>query len=188
MSEKYELENYERFLGDIKEDIDIHWAKMEKRTATLFQVLIDGDLKELVFVLKNYPKYISLTCEHFRYLYNYSEQVADIYAASELLDMTKEYHTKQFIRNLIRKLQKIDDFDISEIKTFLKEMIENQDRINDILISYYKSEIQSFLDNSTYHKIQIKIIEKELKKLTSNIEIDFNATDRDANLDIPYIN
>jgi hypothetical protein len=57
MEENYNLENYERFLGDFK-TVGGHWKKIQKRTATLFQVLIDGDLKELVFVLKHYPKYV----------------------------------------------------------------------------------------------------------------------------------
>ena len=65
MNEKEKLENYERFLGEFKEQGN-HWDKIEKRTATLFQVLIDGDLKELVFVLKHYPTYIEIVCEHFR--------------------------------------------------------------------------------------------------------------------------
>ena len=68
MEDNYKLENYERFLGEFKAQ-GTHWDKIEKRTATLFQVLIDGDLKELVFVLKHYPKYIEIVCDHFRYLY-----------------------------------------------------------------------------------------------------------------------
>ena len=111
MEDNYKLENYERFFGEFKEH-GAHWDKIEKRTATLFQVLIDGDLKELVFVLKYYPKYIEIVCDHFRYLYNYSAQEADIFAASKLLELSKDYQPKQFVRNLLRKLEKIDDFDI----------------------------------------------------------------------------
>lgn len=106
MEENYDLKVYDRFLGDFKEDGN-HWDKIEKRTATLFQVLIDGDLKELIFVLKHYPKYINLVCDHFRYLYNYSAQDADLYAASKLLQMSEGYQPKQFVRNLVRKLKKL---------------------------------------------------------------------------------
>lgn len=104
-------------MGDFKSDGG-HWEKIEKRTATLFQVLIDGDLKELVFVLKHYPKYVEIVCDHFRYSYNYSGEEADIYAASKLLDMSEGYHQKQFVRNLVRKLEKVDEFDISSLKNF----------------------------------------------------------------------
>ena len=186
MEENYKLDNYERFLGDIKED-GIHWEKIQKRTATLFQVLIDGDLKELVFVLKHYPKYVEIVCDHFRYLYNYSEQTADIYAASKLLDMSEGYHQKQFVRNLIRKLEKIDEYDISSLKKFLDKLISNQSKIHPIILGYYKSEILNNIQINSYHKLQIKVIEKQVQKLVVDDSFDFSASDRDAMLDIPYM-
>lgn len=186
MEEVYDLQVYDRFLGEFKEQGN-HWDKIEKRTATLFQVLIDGDLKELVFVLKHYPKYIEIVCDHFRYLYNYSGVDADIYAASKLLDMSEGYHLKQFVRNLVRKLKKIEDFDISEIKVFLDELIQKQNKIHPIILGYYKSEILRNIENSNYHKLQTKVIEKSLNKLVVDDSFDFSAKDRDANLDIPYM-
>lgn len=187
MSEKYDLENYERFLGAIKDET-VHWLKLEKRTATLFQVLIDKDLKELVFVLKHHPQYIEVVCDHFRYLYNYSETVADIYAASKLLEMSEGYHQKQFVRNLVRKLEKIEDFDLSELKVFLDDLITNQSKIHPIIISFYKSEIEHYLESSNFHKLQSIAITKKLKLLETNSTFDFRASDRDASLDIPYMN
>jgi len=186
MENNYNLETYDRFLGDFKAD-GAHWDRIEKRTATLFQVLIDGDLKELVFVLKHYPKYIEIVCDHFRYLYNYSSQEADIYAASKLLTMSEGYHQKQFVRNLVRKLEKIDELDISSLKTFLDELIINQDKIHAIILGFYKNEIEHNIKNNNYHKLQIKVIEKNLKKLIVDDSFDFSAKDRDANLDIPYM-
>lgn len=186
MEEEYDLENYERFLGEFKEQGG-HWEKIEKRTATLFQVLIDGDLKELVFVLKHYPKYTEIVCDHFRYLYNYSEQVADIYAASKLLEMSEGYHQKQFVRNLVRKLEKIEEFDISQIKKFLDKLLNDQERIHPIILGFYKAEISNNLEHGGYHKLQTKVIEKQLDKLVVNSDFDFRASDRDAQLDIPYM-
>jgi hypothetical protein len=186
MEDKYKLENYERFFGEFKED-GAHWDKIEKRTATLFQVLIDGDLKELVFVLKYYPKYIEIVCDHFRYLYNYSAQEADIYAASKLLDLSKNYQPKQFVRNLLRKLQKIDEFDITQLSLFLNDLIKNQEKLHPIILGFYKNEIEKNISNNNYHLLQIKVIEKNLSKLPINSDFDFSATDRDANLDIPYM-
>jgi hypothetical protein len=182
----YDLENYERFLGDFKEDGG-HWEKIQKRTATLFQVLIDGDLKELVFVLKHYPKYVPIVCEHFRYLYNYSEQTADIYSASELLHMSTQYHQKQFVRNLVRKLEKIDEYDISSLKSFLDNLLANQEKIHPIILAYYKNQIEINLQESTYHLLQKKVVQKGLKELKIDSNYDFSASDRDANLDIPYM-
>ncbi|MEA1916310.1 MAG: hypothetical protein U9N42_02150 [Campylobacterota bacterium] len=184
--ESYNLENYERFLGDFKSE-GSHWEKIEKRTATLFQVLIDGDLKELVFVLKHYPKYVRIVCDHFRYLYNYSEQSADIYAASKLLDMSEGYHQKQFVRNLTRKLEKVDELDISEIKKFTDKLYNNQEKIHPLILSFYKVEILANLNSGNYHKLQIKVIEKLLNQLRSSTTFDFSAKDRDALLDIPYM-
>lgn len=188
MAVEYNLENYERFLGELNNTDGNHWEKLQKRTATLFQVLIDGDLKELVFVLKNYPQYIEIVCEHFRYLYNYSETVADIYAASKLLDMSTQYHQKQFVRNLVRKLQHIDEYDISSLKSFLQNLLDNQDKIHPIILGYYKTQMEYILDNREFHKLQKIILQKDLKKLPSNDSYDFSATDRDASLDIPYMN
>jgi hypothetical protein len=188
MEENYDLENYERFLGELNDTDGGHWEKIQKRTATLFQVLMDGDLKELVFVLKNYPKYIEIVCEHFRYLYNYSETVADIGAASELLDISTKYHQKQFVRNLLRKLPKIDEMDIQQIKGFLDNILNNQKNIHPIIQSYYKSNILIHIENNRYHKLQIIAIQKYLNKLNCDDSFDFSASDRDANLDIPYMN
>lgn len=186
MEEEYDLETYDRFLGDFKTDGG-HWEKIEKRTATLFQVLIDGDLKELVFVLNHYPKYVEIVCDHFRYLYNYSGQEADIYAASKLLYMSEGYHQKQFVRNLVRKLEKIDEFDISSLKAFLDNLITNESKIHPIILAYYKSEIENNIESNNYHKLQVKVLEKNLAKLTTDNSFDFSANDRDANLDIPYM-
>ncbi|WP_373073129.1 hypothetical protein [Sulfurimonas sp.] len=186
MDEEYDLENYERFLGEFRSE-GVHWEKLEKRTATLFQVLIDGDLKELVFVLKHYPEYVETVCDHFRYLYNYSEQIADIYAASKLLNMSEGYHPKQFVRNLIRKLQKIDEYDISELKSFLDDILSNKEKIHPIILGYYKQSIESNIAEGSYHILQVKVIEKKLSGIDVDVSFDFSASDRDANLDIPYM-
>ena len=188
MESEFNLEHYERFLGELNKTDGGHWEKLQKRTATLFQVLIDGDLKELVFVLTHYPQYVEIVCQHFRYLYNYSETVGDIYAASKLLNMSQEYHQKQFVRNLVRKLQSVEDFDISELKSFLQNLLDNQDKIHPIILGYYKTEIEYILENREFHKLQKIILQKDLKKLPKNDSFDFSATDRDASLDIPYMN
>ena len=186
MEQEYDLENYERFLGEFRTD-GVHWEKLEKRTATLFQVLIDADLKELIFVLNHHPQYIEIVCDHFRYLYNYSEQVADIYAASKLLYMSEGYHQKQFVRNLVRKLQKIDEYDISELKSFLDEILNSKDQLHPIILSYYKREILNNISQNTYHILQVKVIQKKLDGIVADSSFDFSASDRDANLDIPYM-
>ncbi|MCD6258783.1 MAG: hypothetical protein J7J31_04170 [Helicobacteraceae bacterium] len=186
MQEEFDLENYERFLGGFKEE-GAHWEKMQKRTATLFQVLIDGDLRELVFVLRHYPMYVEVVCDHFRYLYNYSEQVADLYAASELLEMSEGYHQKQFVRNLMQKLEKLDEYELSALKGLLEQLIEEQEKIHPIIIGYYKSEIETKIEKGEYHTLQKKVLEKMLGKLESKSDFDFRASDRDALLAIPYM-
>lgn len=186
MEQEYKLEKYESFLGEVKSDGG-HWEKIKKRTATLFQVLMDGDLRELVFVLKHYPQYIEIVCEHFRYLYNYSEQSADIFAASKLLWMSREYHQKQFVRNLIRKLPKFEEKSSKQIKEFFDLLQEEQEHIHPIIIGYYKSQLEHYLENSTMHILQKKILQKSALVLVGDDSYDFSASDRDANLDIPYM-
>ena len=50
-----------------------------------------------------------------------------------------------------------------------------------------KNEIERNIANNNYHILQIKVIEKNLAKLPANSDFDFTANDRDANLDIPYM-
>lgn len=184
--ENYDLKRYSNFLGNIKTDGN-HWEKVEKRTITLFQVLMDGDLKELNFVLKHYPEYIELVCEHFRYLYNYSSQEADIFAASKLLEISEKYHTKQFIRNLVRKLRSVDELDTKEATAFLQNIIENKNKLHNIILKYYHTQFIEYLQSSTLHKLQQIALKKKLKFIEVENEYDFNANDRDAALDIPYM-
>jgi len=186
MQEEFELQNYERFLGKFKEE-GAHWEKMEKRTATLFQVLIDGDLRELVFVLKHYPMYVEVVCDHFRYLYNYSEQVADIKAASELLQMSEGYHQKQFVRNLLNKLEKLDEYEISDLKKLIEKLLEMQEELHPIIVSFYKAQIAVKIEKDALHTLQKKVFEKMLSSLQAESDFDFRASDRDAQLAIPYM-
>jgi hypothetical protein len=120
-------------------------------------------------------------------LYNYSAQEADIFAASKLLELSKDYQPKQFVRNLLRKLEKIDDFDISQLNVFLNDLIKNQEKLHPIILGFYKNEIEKNISNNNYHLLQVKVIEKNLTKLPANSDFDFTANDRDANLDIPYM-
>jgi hypothetical protein len=81
-----DIEQYRPILekDSFKKD-EPHWRSLSKNTITLFQVLIDQDMKDLVNVLNHYPQYTEWVCEHFRYAYSYSENEADIGATSDLL-------------------------------------------------------------------------------------------------------
>lgn len=186
MSEPFNIKNYENFLGDFKEE-GAHWEKMHKRTATLFGVLIDKDLRELVFVLRHYKEYIKVACDHFRYLYNYSEQTADIYAASELLSMSEGYHQKQFVRNLLNKLERIDTYDVVQLKAFIHQLIDTQERLHPIIVSFYKESIIDTMNKTNIHILQRKALEKLLVNIQVTHAYDFSASDRDAQLEIPYM-
>lgn len=60
-------------------------------------------------------------------------------------------------------------------------------KIHSIILSFYKNEIERNINTNNYHKLQIKVLEKNLQKLPINNDFDFSASDRDANLDIPYM-
>lgn len=108
-----DIEQYRPILDkDNFQSSEPHWRRVSKNTITLFQVLIDQDLKDLVNVLNHYPQYIEWVCEHFRYAYSYSENEADIDAASTLLTLGEPYYSKQFVRNVVRKLPKVDDMSL----------------------------------------------------------------------------
>lgn len=184
-----EIEQYRRILDkDQIKSGEPHWASMGKNTITLFQVLIDQDLTHLVMVLRHYPKYIEAVCEHFRYAYSYSENSADIDAASELLTLGEPYYTKQFVRNVIRKLPRIESSDRDEMQRFLEQLIEHQNRWHPIITMHYRQNIQRLIDASSLHPLQRIVLEKKIASLREVITYDYEASDRDSHLDIPYMN
>ena len=70
---------------------------------------------------------------------------------------------------------------------FLNELLEKQEQVHSIILSFYKNEIERNINTNNYHKLQVKVLEKNLQKLPINNDFDFSASDRDANLDIPYM-
>lgn len=183
-----EIEQYKRILdSDTIKSGEPHWASMGKNTITLFQVLIDQDLTHLVMVLHHYPKYIEAVCEHFRYAYSYSENIADIDAASELLEMGEPYFTKQFVRNVMRKLPRIESDDRDALQSFIDRLNENQHRWHPIITMHYRNMIKHSISQSLLHPLQRIVLEKKIASIREVITYDYEASDRDSNLDIPYM-
>jgi len=183
-----EIEQYRRILDkDSLKSGEPHWASMGKNTITLFQVLIDQDLTHLVMVLRHYPKYIEAVCEHFRYAYSYSENSANIDAASDLLEMGEPYFTKQFVRNVMRKLPRIESDDRDALQHFLERLNENQNRWHPIITMHYRHSIKRLIDTSSLHPLQRIVLEKKIASIREVITYDYEASDRDSNLDIPYM-
>ncbi len=184
-----EIEQYRRILekDNIKSG-EPHWASMGKNTITLFQVLIDQDLTHLVMVLQHYPKYIEAVCEHFRYAYSYSENVADIDATSELLKIGEPYFTKQFVRNVMRKLPRIESDDREALQSFIECLTDNQHRWHPIITMHYRSVIKHRIDATLLHPLQRIVLEKKLASIVEVNTFNYEASDRDSHLDIPYMN
>jgi len=184
-----EIEQYRRILDkDTVKSGEPHWASMGKNTITLFQVLIDQDLTHLVMVLRHYPKYIEAVCEHFRYAYSYSENSADIDAASNLLEMGEPYFTKQFVRNVIRKLPRIMSDDREELQQFIDMLNTNRHRWHPIITMHYRNLCKRKINDSALHPLQRIVLDKKLAMIPEMITYDYEASDRDSNLDIPYMN
>ncbi len=184
-----QIEQYRRILDkDTVRSGEPHWASMGKNTITLFQVLIDQDLTHLVMVLRHYPRYTAAVCEHFRYAYSYSENLADIDAASELLEMGEPYFTKQFVRNVIRKLPKLSGKEREELHVFLDSLVESQLEWHPIITMHYKHELHRLISESQLHPLQRIVFEKKLSRIDEMKIFDYEASDRDSQLDIPYMN
>lgn len=164
-----------------------HWGKVSPRIMTLFQVLMDRDLTELVAVLELYPEYTELVCEHFRYAYSYNERLADLEAASRFLFITEGLHAKQFVRNLLRKLPRMSEMDLKELDSYVCELKEKADELHPIVLDYYYKEMAYRLDELGIHKLQQAVMLKKGAFLKTDTEYDFSAADRDSNLDIPYM-
>lgn len=165
-----------------------HWRRISKNTITLFQVLIDQDLKDLVNVLYAYPEYIEWVCEHFRYAYSYSENYADIDAASTLLTFGEPYYSKQFVRNVVRKLPKVDDMTLDELIEFSTKVAHEHDKWHPIVTNYYINVIMLVSEKLNLHPLQKIILTKSIRAIPKVESYEYGADDRDAVLDIPYMN
>jgi len=183
------IEQYDPILkkDNFQED-EPHWRMLSKNTITLFQVLIDQDLFDLVNILEHYPRYIQWVCEHFRYAYSYSENEADISSASKLLFLGEPYFSKQFVRNVIRKLPKLDDLDIKEIREFSSKIEKEYRSWHPIIINHYCDAIMQSIEKLNVHPLQAIVLKKPILKITLQGTFKYDAEDRDAVLDIPYMN
>lgn len=172
---------------DFKAD-ESHWRMLSKNTISLFQVLIDQDLKDLVLVLESYPKYTHWVCEHFRYAYSYSEHEADINSASKLLQFGEPYFSKQFVRNVVRKLPKLDDMDFEQISLFNDLLAKRHNEWHPIIVNHFYNTIMDKIDDLQLHPLQSIVLKKPLKNIELQETYEYDADDRDAVLDIPYMN
>ncbi len=184
-----DIEQYRTILekDSFKKD-EPHWRSLSKNTITLFQVLIDQDMKDLVNVLNHYPQYTEWVCEHFRYAYSYSENEADIGATSNLLFLGEQYFSKQFVRNVVRKLPKMDDISIEEVTKLALHVEQNHTKWHPIVTNYFLDAIAKYINMSHLHPLQRIVVMKPIYKLEHKETYIYDADDRDAVLDIPYMN
>ncbi len=184
-----DIEQYRTILekDSFKKD-EPHWRSLSKNTITLFQVLIDQDMKDLVNVLNHYPQYTEWVCEHFRYAYSYSENEADIGATSNLLFLGEQYFSKQFVRNVVRKLPKMDDISIEEVTKLALHVEQNHTKWHPIVTNYFLDAIAKYMNMSHLHPLQRIVVMKPIYKLEHKETYIYDADDRDAVLDIPYMN
>jgi hypothetical protein len=167
---------------------EAHWRRVSKNTISLFHVLIDQDLSDLVIVLHHYPKYTEWVCEHFRYAYSYSENEADIDAASKLLYIGEPYFSKQFVRNVVRKLPKLDEMDFEEIQKFSSNIASNHGIWHPIIVNHYYELLVKTIDELKLHPLQKIVLKKPISHIELQETYEYGAQDRDAVLDIPYMN
>ncbi|UFS61661.1 hypothetical protein LOH54_08290 [Sulfurimonas sp. HSL-3221] len=165
-----------------------HWRRISKNTVSLFQVLIDQNLHELVMVLEHYPRYIEWVCEHFRYAYSYSENEASIDAASRLLELGEPFFTKQFVRNLVRKLPRLDAMELEALKTFAEMVSAQHGQWHPIVTNHYCDAIGESVDSRKLHPLQRLAITGKIANIARIETFEYDAEDRDAVLDIPYMN
>ncbi len=164
-----------------------HWRRISKNTISLFQVLIDQDLSDLVNVLEHYPRYVEWVCEHFRYAYSYSENEADIDAASQLLFMGEAYFSKQFVRNVVRKLPKLEEMEMEALGSFAVKIGECHQAWHPIVVNHYCDSLAETVEQLRLHPLQRIVLLKPIKSIERQETYEYGAQDRDAVLDIPYM-
>ena len=186
--DEFDISKYERFL-DKNPNLETseHWARANKTTYTLFNVLIDQDLRELVFVLERYPQYTPLVCGHFRYSYGYSEHEADIESASKLLFMGEPYKTKQFVRNVLIKLPKLASMDSAEASSLLKKLETSKEKVHPAILFFYKKEFEKWAATSQIHPLQKIVFKKTIDAFGVDDYEDISSSDKDDGLNIPYL-
>jgi len=184
-----DISQYQAILDkDNFQSLESHWRQLSKNTISLFQVLIDQDLRDLVNVLKHYPRYTQWVCEHFRYAYSYSENEADIQAASELLHLGEPYFSKQFVRNVVRKLPSLDTLDADGLPDFARKMQTEYTAWHSIVTEFYYQCYMDKINSLSLHPLQRIALMKPLNKIVYTQKYDYQSHDRDAVLDIPYMN
>lgn len=184
-----QIEQYQPILDkDNFQSSEPHWRRISKNTITLFQVLIDQDLKDLVRVLEHYPRYVEWVCEHFRYAYSYSENAADIDAASQLLYMGTPYFSKQFVRNVVRKLPTVDSLNSDALQQFITYFAATHQQWHPIITNHYSDVLHHQLNQLKLHPLQRIVLTKPLEDIPYQETYEYDAQDRDAVLDIPYMN
>lgn len=183
------IEQYRPILEkDNFQENEPHWRRISKNTITLFQVLIDQDLSDLVNVLKHYPQYTEWVCEHFRYAYSYSENYADIESASTLLFMGEEYFSKQFVRNVIRKLPNSEHMSLEELTKFATMIAQEHASWHPIVTNHLITNFLETLNKLSLHPLQRIVLSKPILNIKLEETFVFDSQDRDAVLDIPYMN
>lgn len=165
-----------------------HWRRISKNTITLFQVLIDQDLSDLVNVLKHYPQYTEWVCEHFRYAYSYSENYADIEAASTLLFMGEAYFSKQFVRNVMRKLPNSEHMTLEQLTNLVATIAQEHTKWHPVVTNHLITNLLKTLDSLNLHPLQKIVLSKPIRGIKCEETFLYEADDRDAVLDIPYMN
>ena len=184
-----QIERYRTILDkDNFQPEETHWRRISKNTVTLFQVLIDQDLTELVLVLEHYPRYVEWVCEHFRYAYSYSENSADIAAASRLLELGESYFSKQFVRNVVRKLPTVEGLEPDALKNFAAKISASHAQWHPIIVNHYCDAVLTEVESQRLHPLQRLAVTKTISTLKRTETFDYEAEDRDAVLDIPYMN
>ena len=183
------IEQYRPILekDHFRED-ESHWRRISKNTVSLFQVLIDQDLKDLVTVLEHYPRYTEWVCEHFRYAYSYSENAADVEAASKLLQLGEPYFSKQFVRNVVRKLPRVDEMGLEAMNEFARYVARHYREWHPIVTNHYCDAVLEEVDRMQLHPLQRIALTREIAMIERYETYDYEAEDRDAVLDIPYMN
>lgn len=81
-----------------------------------------------------------------------------------------------------------EEFDLENYERFIAKLNNTDGGHWEKLQKRTATLFEYLLENNDFHKLQKIILEKNLKKLPKNDNFDFSATDRDATLDIPYMN
>jgi len=145
-------------------------VKIAKRARMLFRALADEDFKELVEAVKLYPFYTELACDQVINGRKMLEEIkADIFAASEFLNLADKYLNDKLLKAVFAKLPDMKYMDKTELKNYLEFLSKNKNFLHPFILNHFSNVANTTIDEILdLHILQKKALQKYINTISQN--------------------